>query len=899
MTRGPDPVWQRWEEVDRLFEAALERPPEERERFLTAACAGDAELLDVVRSLLERAEGPGPHLAGPGHLLLRSVWPGASAALAATEPSAIAAGEQVGRYRITGELGRGGMATVYAAERADGAFEQQVALKVLRRGLDTDDVVRRFVAERQILASLDHPGIAKLLDGGATDDGRPFLVMERVAGQPVTEWADAHRLSVRQRLELVLQVADAVQYAHRRLVVHRDLKPSNILVDDEGRVKLLDFGIAKLLDPRAAGEDAALTRTGVRPQTPEYASPEQVLGQPVTTASDVYQLGLLLYVLMTGRRPFTGRGADLETAITNGRVTRPSETTGPGSAGTPAAASGPGPGAANADVAGRKPQTASSPEAVAHARGTTPDGLRRALRGDVDTIILKALRTEPEARYGSVEALAKDVRRHLDGLPVTARPDTLGYRTAKLLRRHRWLGPAVAAGVLFLLLYIATSIRYAARVAGERDRAEQAAALAEREAATAREVTNFLTGLFRSGNPFVVQDTISVIGLLERGADRVDAELVQQPLVRAELLLALGTAYRGLGRYDRADSLMRGSLGLLRTEGVAENDDRILRTLVAIGENYHASRGFADADTIYHHVFALRRAQAGTRDTDLADLLTLMAMARRDMGDADSALTLVSHGIELRHAAGDTTGPGYLEALGSLAYSLRGAGAPDSAEVVYREVLRRETEAYGPDDIRVGITHNNLGFLLRTREDYVAAETHYREALRIHRAVLGPDHPRTTVTGGNLAVVLERLGKLDEVEALAREQIAAVEALWPDGHWRVGSQYASLGRFFLRNGRFAAAIAPLQTAARIYSRTIGADHEWTVVARAAHGVALLLSGREAEAEAVLRSVQEPLDGRAGIFVPDTQVILDELANALEANGYRERAERYRWLIGSK
>jgi serine/threonine-protein kinase len=316
-------------------------------------------------------------------------------------------GTEVGRYRIVRRVGRGGMATVYEAERADGAYEQQVALKVLRRGLDTEDLVRRFLTERQILSSLSHPNIARLLDGGSTAAGRPFLVMELVPGEPITSWADRHRLDVDARLRLFLSVAEAVHAAHRQLVVHRDIKPSNILVDADGRVKLLDFGIAKLLDTESEHTDAGATR----PLTPDYASPEQLGGGRITTATDVYQLGLLLRELLTGVRPLATETQPGEPPI------RPSR-----AAALPA-------------------QSGRSPSERAALREATPARLARRLRGDLDVIVGKALRPEPGERYASADVLGSDVRRHLEGRPISAYPESPLYRARKFITRHPMIPP--------------------------------------------------------------------------------------------------------------------------------------------------------------------------------------------------------------------------------------------------------------------------------------------------------------------------------------------------------------------------------------------------------------------------------------------------------------------------
>ncbi|MGH9162450.1 MAG: serine/threonine-protein kinase, partial [Vicinamibacteraceae bacterium] len=406
-----------------------------------------------------------------GGALRGPLWQDLSDKLAARD--GVASGDRLGPYAIVKEIGHGGMGAVYLAERQDGQFEQRVALKLLEHDTTRASVVQRFEQERRILAALNHPGIARLFDGGATSDGRPYFVMEYVDGMPIDRYCDDRRLTVDQRLRLFTKVGEAVQHAHRNLVVHRDLKPSNILVTANGEVKLLDFGIAKVLDAGVAHASAAHTNTRV--MTPAYASPEQLRGETVTTASDIYQLGLLLYELLTGRRPY-GRYErtphELEraisetaplppsTAVTGGDTSR-DRRTGP-------VADGEG----------------SFPEIASRRGGTTPERLRRRLSGDLDTMVLMALRKEPERRYATVAQMTEDVLRHLSGLPVRARPDTLGYRTSKFVRRH---ARAVAGVAAALILVVGIAGYYTTRLAVARDRARL-------EAEKAAQVSQILTG---------------------------------------------------------------------------------------------------------------------------------------------------------------------------------------------------------------------------------------------------------------------------------------------------------------------------------------------------------------------------------------------------------------------
>jgi serine/threonine protein kinase/TolB-like protein/thioredoxin-like negative regulator of GroEL len=415
---------ERWQRLSPILEAALDLPPTARAAYLDETCAGDSDLRRQVEELLEAEAAAGSFLAAGalerGAPLVAELADGPRAS-----PAAAAGGRLVGVYRLVAELGEGGMGTVHLAERVDGHFEQRVAIKLLKQGLADEDAKRRFLQERQILARLDHPGIARLIDGGVTAEGTPFFVMERVEGRPVTAYCDEQGFGIEQRLRVFLEICDAVQYAHRSLVIHRDLKPSNILVDAAGRVKLLDFGIAKLLAGGSGGSPLEATRTFVRAMTPEYAAPEQVRNEPVTAATDVYSLGVLLYELLTGQRPYqVGRGglSEMERAILEQEPLRPSART----------ATAPGPTGAGG-----------------------PRETRRRLRGDLDRIVLKALEKAPERRYPTAQALAADIRRHLDGLPISARGDNALYRARKFVRRHRAGVAAVAmTGIAVVLLAV-------------------------------------------------------------------------------------------------------------------------------------------------------------------------------------------------------------------------------------------------------------------------------------------------------------------------------------------------------------------------------------------------------------------------------------------------------------
>ena len=450
-------------------------------------------------------------------------------------------GEIIGAYRVLSTLGAGGMGEVFLAERADSQFEQKVAIKIVHAGMFGRGVHSRLKMERQILAQLDHPNIAHLLDGGALPDGSAYIVMEYVDGVAIDAYCDSNHLDVTARLKLFQTVCSAVHYAHQNLIVHRDLKPSNILVTAAGIPKLLDFGIAKLLDERQAGSHTlAVTHADIRVMTPDHASPEQVRGQLITTSSDVYVLGVLLYKLLSGAGPFfisSMRLAEIERAICEKDPPLASQAV--------------------------RIQDSDEARSIAEARATTPKRLRRALAGDLDNVVCMAMRKEPERRYGSAQQLAGDIQRHLDGLPVMARRDTVSYRTAKFVRRN-WLPVTAAASALFLMVAFATTTYFQSlRIAAERDRVAQQREVAERERVRAEEISTFLVNLFKLSDPEESRgNQVTARELLDSSAKRLEAGLQNQPATKAALMATVGEVYDSLGQYKDAVPILNESLAL-------------------------------------------------------------------------------------------------------------------------------------------------------------------------------------------------------------------------------------------------------------------------------------------------------------------------------------------------
>ncbi|MEM6645614.1 MAG: serine/threonine-protein kinase [Bacteroidota bacterium] len=692
----------RWSTLRALFDELADLPPAERDARLNAADIDDGMRAELV-ALLAADDTPAD--------LLNATQPGLR--LAATPPLP----EALGPYRIDALIARGGMGAVYRAHRDTGDYEQTVAIKVLRRGLDTDDVLQRFHYERQILASLQHPNIAHLIDGGSTDDGLPYFVMEYVEGQPITAYADAQRLTIAQRLELFQTVCDAVQYAHQNLVIHRDLKPSNILVTAEGQVKLLDFGIAKLVAEEPAA-DAVRTQTGMRVMTPEYAAPEQIKGEAITTATDVYQLGILLYELLIGTRPFRlqerARHA-LEQAILQEQPTRPST-------------------AVHTTTEVADVETAT----VAAARSTSLDRLQRNIRGDLDTIVLMALRKEADRRYGSAAQLAEDLRRYQSGLPVEARPASVGYRVERFVRRNR-AGVAAAAVMLVLLTGAGIfSAVQAQRAVTERDRARS-------EALASETVTNLLVDLFQQADTGRTEgETVTVRQVLDDAPARLEEELPDQPTIRGRLLSRIGRVYANLSLYEEADSILQVADGLLALDPEA----RIPRAqaLTHRGWTMRQVGALADADSMYQAALALLEPLAASPDEALTVLLGMaqVALDQFEVARADSLLTVSA---ALAERAGTPAGQNNLADLHQfLAEKYMAQNQFADAEAAFDQAMYYGEAAHGRVSTpQMMIANNFASFLSRTGR-YQKADTIFRELAYINTQLYG-DLPRMNRAG--------------------------------------------------------------------------------------------------------------------------------------------------------
>ncbi|MEO8201835.1 MAG: serine/threonine-protein kinase [Gemmatimonadota bacterium] len=688
-----------WFEVEPIVDEVMDLEPGERASYLDRACVGRADL----RTWVERI------LAGDSTGFLDEPLSRVAGALAAddSDREILPADTRVGSFRILRILGRGGMGSVYLAERDDPSLKQIVALKIVRRGSDADPgMQRRFFEERRILAALEHPNIARFIDAGVTVDGAPWFTMEYVDGVPLDQYASQHELSPRARIELFLSVCAAVLFAHRKLIVHRDLKPSNILVTSDGRVKVLDFGVAKLLEADQPGVPGR-ARTSAQHLTPEYASPEQLRGDPASTTSDLYSLGIVLYELLTGQRPDPVAGVLKENR--------------PGS---------------------------SKDAIMPPSHVTSSSGLRHALRGDLDLIVLKALRREPEQRYASVDFLEIDLRKFLGGFPVSARSDTWRYRATMFARRHRW---AVAGGFAFVLAlggFGVVAAVQARRIAEERN--------------TAQHVASFLESLFLSPDPYLGSGReAKARDVLDSGVARIDRELGGQPLVRADLMKSMGLAYYGLGEYEKARILFAKAVAIWRTSQDGETRNRLIYGLVNLGSAERLLGDYSGAEAAFRESAELERRLPGPDWTAPQELLGSVLRARGRFAEADTILRGV---IAQNRRSNDPVR--LANSLRSLGHVMLDMGNPLAAESLYGETLAIYRRLWSPSHPEVASGMVNLANALRDQHRFAEAESLYVTAIPAGVQALGDDHSDVALMRADYALLLAMRG--DTLGAIVR-----------------------------------------------------------------------------------------------------------------------------------
>lgn len=887
---------ERWNKIQTLFDAALELGVTERTVYLQEQCSGDAALYEEIISLLEADSNVHKLLEGLAIDVIGLAY----------EQQYL--GKRIGPYRLIEHLGSGGMSYVFLAERDDGHFKQRVALKLIKRGMESEQILQRFRSERQILSRLDHPNIARLLDGGLTGDGMPYFTMEYVQGTPIDQYCDQHRLSLNDRLALFGDVCRAVQYAHTNLVIHRDLKPGNIFVSVDGTVKLLDFGIAKVLGD--GQDDHYLTRTGLRVMTPEYAAPEQVQSAPVTTATDVYALGMVLYELLTGHRPYTltsSSPAQMEHIVCNVQPQQPSTII-----------------SQNRQADTFTDLTELTPQALAAKRKISLPRWRNVLRGDLDTICLTALQKEPQRRYQSAEQLLHDIVHFQKGLPISARRETTSYRLKKFIQRHK---RGLLVSFLMMLILVSINIYYNLRITNERD-------LARLEAAKADQIAQFLTGLFEISDPSVGRgESVTARELLARGAQRIRVELADQPEVQATLMDVIGNVYQSLGLYTEAQPLLRQALEIRQTR-YEERHPLVAHSLNNLALSLQEQGNFSESETLFRKALQIQRDHYGAVHEDIAVSLFNLAEVRRMQGDFDQAEQLLLESHEMYRTLYGEQHKGVAETIHTLAVLQDERGSYDDAEKNYRAALTLFQNLYGeyhPDvgntynnfaslyrhkgmfaqaeslywralDVRKKIldadhpdlayTYNHMGRLYQSTERYAEAEQSFREGLRIRETALGSNHPATTASLSALANLFEVTGQFQKAESLYVETYAIMLEVWGKDHHYIGATLNNIGRVQYALKKYSSAERYLRQSIGQLRQALSEDHVNVARPMLTLGNLLMDLGRMEEASVYLQSALELREKTLPEYHHLTESARLALGTFYLRNGDYERAQKF-------
>jgi serine/threonine protein kinase/Tfp pilus assembly protein PilF len=790
-------------------------------------------------------------------------------------PKPAAPGDRIGRYRLVEQIGKGGFGVVFKAEQEE-PIRRLVALKVIKLGMDTQQVIARFEAERQALALMDHPNIAKVLDAGADATGRPYFVMELVQGTKITDYCDEHKLSLRQRLALFIQVCQAVQHAHQKGVIHRDIKPSNVLVSEANGVpvpKVIDFGIARATENQRLTEESLSTAFAQFLGTPAYMSPEQAGrgGQDIDSRSDIYSLGMLLYELLTAQPAFDAeilRKTAMDEVLRFIREEEP-----------------PRPSARLTTL------TPAELDTVAQCRQTQPASLPKLLRGDLDWIVMRAVEKDRSRRYETANGLALDIQRFLDHEPVLARPPSRLYRFQKVVRRNRLAFAAASMVLAALIVGLGLSTWLFLREKAARQRAVAAEATAKTEVSRSVEVARFLKDMVTGVGPAVAQgqDTKLLRGILDKTSDRIEKDLKNQPEVAADLKNTLGTVYEALGEYDKAETALRAAMAL--KIGKEADDAKMAALLDNLGVVMARKGKWTEAETMHRRALLIQRSLADPNNAEIAKTLGNLGNALWYQDKFTEAEPIYHEALTLSRQVGGEKTEEMATAVGNMGVLLARQGKAAEAEPLFREALGLQRKLLGTNHPQVAKSLSNLGSALVDQGKLAEAEPIFQESVDIRRRVLGNEHPALAFSLNNLGGLLMQEGKFAEAEAAHREALAIRRKRFGDNHPDVAFSLNRLAGAVTAQGKFAEAEALYREALALRRKLLGDEHLDVIQSLNELGMTLNDEGKVAEAETNLRQAvtfQRKLSGDANA---DLAKLLRNLAFILEQEGKPDEQEK--------
>lgn len=841
---------ERLNKIKILFEEASKFSADEREFYLSNKCFDDPELKEEIISLFESLENSKDFLEEPLTIAEQSK-------ISFNDPYI---GKQIGNYIIDGEAGVGGMGTVYTGKRNDKEFEQKVAVKILKHGINSDYLLKRFQIERQTLANLQHPNIARLLDGGRTADGLSYLVMEYIDGTKITQYCIENKLSIQQSLNLFREVCSAVQYAHQNLVIHRDIKPGNILVTKEGTPKLLDFGIAKLINEELIDFSDGLTKTGLLYLTPEYASPEQIKGEKITTASDVYSLGVLLYQMLTGVQPYkitNNSPASISKVITEEAVVKPSE---------------------------KLKQTLITTD----KSKILLEKNYKHLKGDLDNIVLKAMNKDPLRRYVSVEQFSEDIRRYLIGLPVIAQKDSAGYRLSKFIKRHK-VGFTSSVAFIVLLIISLIAITWQANIASkERD-------IAKLEAQKVETVNNFLQEMLSSVDPNEVSKDVKVYDILKKASEDVGRDFASHPEIEALLRKTIGKTLISLSEYEAAKPHLIKSLEL-NNKVFGNNSYQSAESLLELALYYHWISNLPTADSLYKESIGIFRMNPESPPRSVASALNNYGTLLQDQSRFDESLKYFydAYDIFVKNFGSDDRD--VASTSNNIAMSLEALDELDRALEYYNKSLNIYLKKVGSDRPEISTIYNNLAYIYISKNDFATAENYFRKSLQLKIKTLGEHHSLAGLAYMNLGAVQYTTKKFPEAEKniLASSRIFK-QSLGKEHIWYALSDFW-YAKILIEKKEYNRAEELIKSALSVYKNNYDGEHPNIVSANAELGVIKFYQKKYSEAEKLLLDGYEKIKIIKGESNFNTIRFLEYLIRLYSETKNPEKLNFYKGLL---